>query len=106
VTIDSAVEAVQKIKVLGVKNVIITLGGRGSIYSRGDEILFHAAKKVKAVDTTSAGDCFIGAVTTKLSCGESITNAIAFGTRASAVAVCRQGAACSIPFAKEVEEID
>ena len=103
---DSAVEAVQKIKALGAKNVIITLGGRGSIYSRGDEILFHAAKKVKAVDATSAGDCFIGAVTTKLSCGESTTNAIAFGTRASAVAVCRQGAACSIPFAKEVEKID
>lgn len=101
---ESAVTAVKKIKALGVKNVIITLGGRGSVYSSGDEILFCDAKKVKAVDTTSAGDCFIGAVITKLSCGESTKNAVAFGTKASAIAVCRQGAACSIPFAKEVEE--
>lgn len=100
---DLAIKAVEKIKALGVKNVIITLGDKGCVYNDGEKITFHPAKSVTAVDTTSAGDCFIGALVTRLSENNSITEAIDFATKASAVAVSRAGASASIPFAYEVE---
>jgi len=88
---------------MGVKNIVITLGERGCVYNDGEEIKFHAAIPVKAVDTTSAGDCFIGAFVTKLSQGLSIDKAIEFASKASAITVSRQGASKSIPFASEIE---
>lgn len=99
----SAIEAVRKIKALGVKNVVITLGEKGCVYNDGDEIIFCPAKSITAVDTTSAGDCFIGALVTKLSQNKPISDAIAFATKAAAIAVSREGAAKSIPYADEVE---
>ena len=60
------------------------------------------AQKAVAVDTTSAGDCFVGAVVTKLTAGETLEDAIAFATKASAITVSREGAAKSIPLASEI----
>ncbi len=99
----SAIEAVQKIKALGVKNVVITLGDKGCVYNDGDEVLFHPAECVTAVDTTSAGDCFIGALVARLSQNKSLSDAIVFATKAAAIAVSRAGAAKSIPFVNEVK---
>lgn len=100
---DAAIKAVEKIKALGVKNVVITLGHKGCVYNDGDNIIFHPAKNVTAVDTTSAGDCFIGAFVTKLSEHNSIAEAVEFATKASAIAVSRAGASVSIPFAYEIK---
>ena len=83
--------------------MVITLGDKGSVYTNGAEVLFFPAEKVTAVDTTSAGDCFIGALITKLSHGSPIREAIAFATKASAITVSRPGAAISIPFAHEIQ---
>ncbi len=93
---------IHKLKQLGIKNVIITLGERGCAYTKGDDIFFCPAVKAKAVDTTSAGDCFIGALVSKLSVGENIEKAITFAAKASAIAVSREGASKSIPFADEI----
>ena len=101
-TDENCKKAVLAIRDMGVKNVIITLGAKGCVYNVGDEILFCPAQKVKAVDTTSAGDCFIGATVTKLSQGASLTDAISFATKACAITVCREGASASIPFAHEI----
>lgn len=95
-----AVRALQK---MGVKNVIITLGERGCVYNKGKDIIFSPAAKTTVVDTTSAGDCFIGALVTKLSQNESLESAIEYATKASAIAVSREGASKSIPFASEIE---
>ncbi|MBQ7828519.1 MAG: ribokinase [Clostridia bacterium] len=99
---ENCVKAVTKLREMGVKNVIITLGDRGSVYNDGDEILFRPAQKVTAVDTTSAGDCFIGALTTALSRGNTLESAIDYATKASAIAVSRRGASRSIPYEHEV----
>lgn len=99
---ENARKAIQSILELGVKNAVITLGDKGCVYNIGKEIFFHPAIKVKAVDTTSAGDCFIGALITKLSEKQPLPAAIAFATKASAIAVSREGASKSIPFANEV----
>lgn len=96
-------KAIERLKEMGAKNVIITLGEHGCVYSAGSDITFCPARKVTAVDTTSAGDCFIGAFVAKLSKGNTVEDAIAFATKAAAIAVTREGASRSIPFAHEVE---
>ena len=99
---ESAELAVKKIKALGVENVIITLGDKGCVYNDGDEIFFKPAESVIVVDTTSAGDSFIGGLTVAL-CGEkSLLEAVDFATRVSAITVSRDGAAKSIPYAHEL----
>lgn len=100
---ETAKKAVQQIKNQGVKNVIITLGEKGCVYNDGDDVLFYPAENVTAVDTTSAGDCFIGALVTRLSQNKCISESITFATKAAAIAVMHEGAAKSIPFANEVE---
>ena len=99
---ESCRKAISKLKEYGVGNVIITLGERGCAYTDGDKIVFRAAEKADVVDTTSAGDCFIGALISKLSRNEGIKKAVDFATKAAAIAVSREGASASIPFEEEV----
>lgn len=87
----------------GVKNVIVTLGDRGSMLYNEDGVSFVPAKKVQAVDTVAAGDTYNGAFCVALSQGRSLTDAMKFATAASAIAVTRVGAQASIPFASEIE---
>ncbi len=99
---DSAERAIKAIKSKGIKTVIITLGDKGCVYNDGEKTVMHPAIKVNAVDTTSAGDSFIGALVTKLSKGEELKNAIEYATKVSSITVTRYGASCSIPFESEV----
>ncbi|MFL0168544.1 ribokinase [Candidatus Clostridium helianthi] len=92
-----------------VKYVIITLGDKGAaVISKEDGILIPAYK-VNAVDTTAAGDSFIGAVSTKLTKSNlninSLAEAVKFANKVSAIAVQREGAQPSIPSLKEINEI-
>ncbi len=95
-------KAILKLKEKGVKNVIITLGERGCAYNVGDSVYFKSALKTNVVDTTSAGDTFVGALVSKLSQNENLENAINFATKASAITVSREGASRSIPFVNEI----
>jgi ribokinase len=100
----TAEQAAQKLKAKGVKIVIITMGSEG-VFVLSDE--FHGivtAPKVNAVDTTSAGDTFCGALVAKLSNGTSLKEALEFATTAAAICVTRMGAQMSIPFENEVIE--
>lgn len=96
-------KAILKLKEKGVKNVIITLGERGCVYSVENEIVFKSAIKTNVVDTTSAGDTFIGALVSKLSQNKTLENAVLFATKAAAITVSREGASKSIPYANEIE---
>ena len=96
-------KAVLKLKQMGVKNIIITLGERGCAYSVENEIVFKSAIKTNVVDTTSAGDTFVGALVSKLSQNETLENAVLFSTKAAAITVSREGASKSIPYANEIE---
>ena len=64
---------------------------------------FYPAKKVHAVDTTAAGDCFMGAFALALSRGADVAEAITYGQKASAIAVTRKGAQSSIPNPEEIQ---
>lgn len=90
---------------LGVPNVIITYGDKGSYLSANVEKLIPAFK-VNAVDTTGAGDTFIGYLASKLKKDLSnIEEAAIFASRASSIAVQRLGAQPSIPTVNEVEAL-
>lgn len=90
---------------LGVKIVIITLGSQGAFYSTPDDSGIVPAFKVKAVDTTAAGDTFIGAFASRLAPDLSnFVEAIRYGNQASSIAVQRFGAQPSIPFQEEITE--
>lgn len=84
----------------GAKNVIVTLGGSGC-YACGK--IFPVPNKVTAVDTTAAGDTFVGALCTKLAEGVSVQNAIDFCQKASALTVMRYGAQVAIPYLEELK---
>lgn len=96
-------KAVAALRAKGVKDVIITLGSRGSLVCTGGKNEFVPACKVKAVDTTAAGDTFCGALCVALSEGKSLTDAAAFATKASALAVQKMGAQDSIPYRKDIQ---
>ena len=100
-------EPEEAIKVLMQKceQVIITLGEKGCIYNDGTEIKLAPAEKAKAVDTTAAGDSFIGAFCAALCEGKALKDAIAFGAKVSAITVTRKGAAISIPTKEELSNI-
>lgn len=87
----------------GVKNVVITLGSEGAMVKSKDSCAFVPAHKVKAVDTTAAGDTFSGAITVALSEGKSLDEAVEFATKASAISVTRLGAQPSVPYRKEIQ---
>lgn len=101
----SMVKAANKMHDMGAKCVIITVGSKGAFYHTvSGDTGFVDAFKVKAVDTTAAGDTFIGALSSQLNKDMSnLTDAIRFANRASSITVQRMGAHPSIPTLAEIE---
>ena len=88
---------------LGISAVIITIGSKGAFYDINGRHGVIPAFKVEAVDTTSAGDTFIGAMSSVLDKDFSnLEDAIRYGNRASSIAVQRFGAQPSIPYKNEI----
>lgn len=87
---------------MGVKNVIITLGSRGAFFASNDEEILVPSIKVKAVETTGAGDAFNGGFATAIAEGKDVRYALAFGTCTAALSVTRNGAAASMPYREEI----
>ena len=89
----------------GVKKTVITMGERGSVCIGDKGFISVPAVKVKAVDTTAAGDTFIGAFATKLSEGADEEEAMRFANAAAAVTVTRRGAQTAIPSRIEADQM-
>lgn len=101
---DAAIEAaVAKLRANGSANVLVTLGEKGVYAALSSGSMHFAAQPTKAVDTTAAGDTFIGGFVAALAEGRSEADAIAFGQRAAALSVARIGAQTSIPYRHELE---
>ena len=100
---DSMIKAAEKFHALGIKAVLITLGSQGTFYSYAGKTAIIPALKVNAVDTTAAGDTFIGALSNVLNKDFSnLEDAIKFSNKASSITVQRFGAQPSIPYLKEM----
>ncbi len=101
---DAAIEAaVAKLRAAGSANVLVTLGEKGVYAALSSGSVHFAAQPTKAVDTTAAGDTFIGGFVAALAEGRNEADAIAFGQRAAALSVARIGAQTSIPYRHELE---
>jgi len=88
----------------GPKNVIITLGARGSYLAAEGKHYFTESFLVDAVDSTGAGDVFCGALAVALSENKNFQDAVKFATAAAAICVTRLGAQPSAPRRDEIDE--
>ena len=84
--------------------IVLTLGKDGAKYAEGDQVYHQPIFKVKAVDTTAAGDTFTGYFLAGLAEGMPIPDVLKMSAKASSIAVTRAGAVPSIPLRAEVEE--
>lgn len=82
--------------------IVLTLGEKGSVYAGAEGIAEQKAYQVAVVDTTAAGDTFLGYYMAGRLQGESVKEALDMAARASAIAVSKKGAAPSIPKRDEV----
>lgn len=96
--------AAGKLLELGPRIVIITLGARGSYILSSGYQQFIPAFKVKALDTTAAGDVFCGSLAVALVEGKELPEAVRFAGAASAISVTRLGAQPSAPTRNEIEK--
>ncbi len=86
----------------GVKELIVTLGSKGSLYINKERSMFKKSYKVEAVDTTAAGDSYTGALTVAFSKGENIEEAMDFASKVGALSVMKEGAQSSLPTIDDV----
>lgn len=86
-------------------HLILTLGKKGSYYCDKKDILFQSAFEVKAIDTTAAGDTYSGYFLADLAGGKNISDALKDASLAASICVTRKGAAPSIPYKKEIENL-
>jgi ribokinase len=92
----------EKLLKMGVKNVVITLGPKGLFFKSRSEEFWMNAFRVKVVDTTAAGDAFLGALAVGLSEGRSIRDALRFANGAGALTTTKLGAQPSLPLPQEL----
>lgn len=96
------VAACEKLRLKGARTVVATLGRRGAVVVAADGGTRVPALKAKVVDTTGAGDCFVGALAARLAAGATVVEAARYANAAAACSVERLGAAPSMPTTREV----
>jgi ribokinase len=101
-SIEAAMEAGRRLRQAGAGTVLVTLGAQGVVAVGSDGARHYPARQVEAVDTTGAGDTFIGGFCAALVRGRPLPVAIGFAQAAAAISVTRPGAQPSIPFEREV----
>jgi len=96
-TPQDAAAAAQALRTRGPAQVVVTLGAAGAVAADAAGCRHHPGMKVRAVDTTAAGDTFLGALTVALAQGDPLDAAVRNGIRAAALCVTQPGAQPSIP---------
>ncbi|MFI6411190.1 ribokinase [Streptomyces sp. NPDC050585] len=89
-----------------VPEVVVTLGAAGCLYvARGADPVTVPARRVRAVDTTAAGDTFTGALAVALGEGRPVPDALAWASAAASLSVGRAGASSSMPHRAEIDAL-
>ena len=98
-------EAAQALLVSGVETVIVTLGEGGALLAQGGGVTLVPAFSVEAVDTTAAGDAFVGSFAVALAEGRPPEEAVRWGNAAGALATTKMGAQPSLPTREALERL-
>jgi len=98
----TCLNAARKLRDMGVKNVVITLGEEGAFINSESFTGLVPGMKVDTIDTTAAGDVFNGALAVALAEGKDLKTAVEFANHAAAISVTRLGAQASAPFRNEL----
>lgn len=100
---ESAFKAIKALQSMGVRDVVITLGAAGFALSENGSTPVHVkGKRVKAVDTTGAGDCFVGSMVYFLNRGCNLLEACKRANECAAISVTRKGTQLSYPHPSEL----
>ncbi len=100
---DAAVQAVRHFQQWGIARVVLTLGGAGAIAADGEALTYHPAARVAVVDTTAAGDTFLGALVAAWAAGLPFAHCVRQGMVAASLCVQTAGAQASIPTRAQTE---
>jgi len=103
--VTTARQAASSLHQMGVKNVIVTLGSQGSLYSNGKESYWIKPIDVPVVDTVAAGDAFNGALAVALASGKKMKEAVLWATVGGALAVTKNGAQSSLPNKESFQQL-
>ena len=103
--VTTARQAASFLHQMGAKNVIITLGSQGSLYSDEADSFWSKPISVPVVDTVAAGDAFNGALAVALASGKSLREAVQWATVGGALAVTKNGAQSSLPDRKSFQQL-
>jgi len=103
--VDGALAAAPELLSLGPKSVVVTVGEDGAVFSGGKSAQHITAPRVEVVDTTGAGDAFVGALAARLAADAPLQAAVAYAVRAGAAAVTEEGAQGALPTPDVVEAL-
>lgn len=101
---DTAADCCRRFQAFKEQIVVLTLGKDGVVAIHQKGIVRELGHSVSAIDSTGAGDCFVGALASRLACGDPLEQAVAFANSAAAVSVQRFGAGPSMPTWQEVHD--
>jgi ribokinase len=103
--VEGALSAAPKLLSLGPRSAVITVGEDGAVLAEDESVRHLPAPRVEVVDTTGAGDAFVGALATRLARGATLEDAVGYAVRAGAAAVTREGAQGALPTPEVVESL-
>ena len=104
-SVEMAVEAAQSLLRGAGQTIVVTLGAAGAVAVSALGVVTVEGRRVEAVDTTGAGDCFVGSLAARLAAADSVEEAMRYANRAASICVTRAGAAPSMPTADEVRAL-
>lgn len=100
--VSQACAAAQALRALGPRHVVVTLGAAGLVHASDAGVIHLPAPQVHAVDSTGAGDTFVGALAAGLAGGLPCAEALRWGQAAAALAVTRRGSQSAMPTRAQV----
>ena len=95
--VEAALAAASNLLALGPKSAVVTVGADGAVFAEGGDTGHVPAPEAEVVDTTGAGDAFVGALALRLARGASLREAVGYAVRAGSAAVTREGAQGALP---------
>ena len=103
--VEGAVGAAPGLISLGPRSAVITVGAEGAVFAEGETAKHVPAPRAEVVDTTGAGDAFVGALAFRLAREDTLEEAVAYAVRAGAAAVTREGAQGALPTPDVLEAL-